>query len=88
MKRPVPRRVALRLRRPARRMAEEGDWQRAAEARWDRMFGGYRRVAYPCESCIHQAICGHTDLYCPAFARWFSRAYDDAARRLRRATKP
>ena len=68
---------------------EEENWQREAARTWNERFGWYRasKAQYPCSNCMGRAYCDFTGEYCPAFARWFSAAYDQSAAKLRRLCK-
>lgn len=68
---------------------EDLNWQQEAARQWNACFGWYRasQAQYPCGGCMGRAYCDYTGSYCPAFARWFSAAYDESAARLRRLCK-
>lgn len=66
---------------------EDLNWQQEAARRWNEQFGWYRVAQYPCGGCMGRTYCDFTGDYCPAFARWFSAAYDESAAKLRRLCK-
>lgn len=68
---------------------EDFSWQQEAARQWNARFGWYRaaQAKYPCGNCMGRAYCDFTGEYCPAFARWFSTAYDQSAARLREMCK-